>query len=197
MTIDSSSLIDVPVIDTERLRLEPLGLGHFTGLWASLADEESRRLTGTTESFEESQVTTWLSGLAERDDRADWAIILRETGEFIGEVVLNELDAEAEAMNFRIALAGAAFRGLGFGTEATRAVVDHAFDVIGLHRISLDVFDFNPSARRAYEKAGFVFEGLQRDTQFIDGAWRSSVMMAILADDPRPWRSEPVSADGS
>jgi hypothetical protein len=41
--------------------------------------------------------------------------------------------------------------------------------MLGLHRISLDVFAFNPRVRRAYEKAGFVAEGVLRDALRWDG----------------------------
>ena len=144
------------------------------------------RLTGTTASFTREHVRNWLDGLSEKHDRADWAIVRRDDDEYIGEVVLNDLDADAESMNFRISLVNSAARGLGYGTEATKAVVNFGLDEVGLHRISLDVFDFNPAAQRVYEKSGFVVEGLQRETQYIDGAWRSSVIMSIISSDPRP-----------
>lgn len=175
----------VPTLTTERLRLEPLGPQHFDGSWAALQDEESMRLTGTQATFTEKQVRGWLAGLADRHDRADWAVIRLDDGAHIGEVVLNGLDAENESINLRIALSGDAARGRGYGTEAVRAVLDHAFDAAGLHRVGLDVFSFNPGAQRAYEKCGFVVEGRQRHTMKWDGEWVDSILMGILATDPR------------
>ena len=175
----------VPTLATERLTLEPLGPQHFEGSWAALQDEESMRLTGTQSTFTEDQVRGWLEGLADRHDRADWAVIRLEDGAHIGEVVLNDLDDLNESMNIRIALSGEAARGRGYGTEAIRAVLDHAFDVVGLHRVSLDVISFNPGAQRAYEKCGFLVEGRQRHTMKWDGEWVDSILMGILATDPR------------
>lgn len=37
-----------------------------------------------------------------------------------------------------------------------------AFERLGLHRLELDVYSFNPRARRVYEKAGFRREGILR-----------------------------------
>jgi RimJ/RimL family protein N-acetyltransferase len=176
----------VPTLSTERLRLEPLGPAHFEGSWAALQDEESMRLTGTQASFTEEQVRGWLAGLADRHDRADWAVIRIEDEANIGEVVLNDLDGGNESMNLRIALSGDGARGRGYGTEAIRAVLDHAFEAKGLHRVSLDVFSFNPGAQRAYEKCGFLVEGRQRHTLNWDGEWVDSILMGILATDPRP-----------
>lgn len=40
--------------------------------------------------------------------------------------------------------------------------------------------------QRANEKAGFVREGVRRQALHWEGAWHDVVMMAVLADDPRP-----------
>ncbi len=175
----------VPTLTSERLRLEPLGPEHFAGSWAALHDEESMRLTGTQSTFTEDQIRSWLAGLAARQNRADWAVLRLEDGAHIGEVVLNDLDPRNESMNFRIALSGDGARGRGYGTEATRAVLNHAFDVVGLHRVSLDVYSFNPVAQRVYEKSGFLVEGRQRHTLNWDGKWVDSILMGLLATDPR------------
>ncbi|WP_417540239.1 GNAT family N-acetyltransferase [Microbacterium maritypicum] len=184
-TIDVSALTDVATLSTPRLRLEPLSIAHLEGVWAGLFDEETMRLTGTRQVFTREAVVRHLESLATRDDRADWAIIDLETEEYVGEIVLNEMDADAASMNFRIALNPGRL-GRGFGTEATRAVLDYAFDRIRLHRVSLDVFSFNPRAQRSSEKAGFRHEGRQRDTMFWDGEWVDSILMAVLSTDERP-----------
>ncbi|WP_461169590.1 GNAT family N-acetyltransferase [Arthrobacter sp. Z1-15] len=183
-------------LTTERLRLEPLGPEHFDGAWAGLQDEEAMRLTGTHANFAPAQIRTWLAGLAGRHDRADWAVIRiaddRNPDEryrreqYLGEVVLNDLDPDNESVGFRIALAPAEVLGQGYGTEATRAVVAHAFDDLGLHRVALEVFAFNPRAQRAYEKAGFTVEGRQREALFWEGEWVDAISMAMLAGDSRP-----------
>jgi RimJ/RimL family protein N-acetyltransferase len=150
-----------------------------------LQDEEGRFLTGTTATFTRDTVDRWLEKLAVADDRADWAIVRTEDGEHLGEVVLNEYDELTRSVNFRIALR-TTIAGRGYGTEAIRAVVAHAFDTLELHRISLDVFSFNPRAQRVYEKCGFVLEGRQRETfRLPDGTWGDSVLMGILSTDPR------------
>ena len=72
----------------------------------------------------------------------------------LGEAVINDLDAANAAANYRISLVGPEVFGRGYGTEATRLVVAYALDVAGLHRLHLQVFDFNPRAQRAYERCG-------------------------------------------
>jgi len=85
------------------------------------------------------------------------------------------MDQQNRSCNFRIFL-GRAGRDRGLGTEATRLIVGYGFEGLGLHRISLEVYSFNPRARRVYEKAGFQAEGILRETcaTAISGSMRPS-----------------------
>lgn len=186
--ISSDVFRDQPVLTGLHVRLEPLGSKHFAGIWPMLTEPEGMRLTGTHRRFTEDETRRWLATRQDHHDRADWAIVRREDDMVVGEVVLNELDEHNASVSFRISLAGPDVFGRGYGTEATRLVVDHAFDVVGLHRIHLEVYDFNPRAAHVYEKCGFVREGLLRDALHWDGRWHHAITMAILSTDPRPWR---------
>jgi RimJ/RimL family protein N-acetyltransferase len=153
---------DQPVLTGARVRLEPLGSRHFDGLWPMFGEPDCSRLTGTHDTFTEEQIRNWLATRRRHHDRADWAIVRIADGAVLGEAVVNDLDAANAAANYRISLVGPEVFGRGYGTEATRLVVEYALDVAGLHRLHLQVFAFNPRARRAYEKCGFVREGVQR-----------------------------------
>jgi RimJ/RimL family protein N-acetyltransferase len=82
------------------------------------------------------------------------------------------------------ALIGPNGRDRGLGTEATRLIVGHGFEQLGLNRIALGVFNFNPRAIRAYEKAGFVAEGTEREALLHEDEWIDATYMSILA---REW----------
>jgi RimJ/RimL family protein N-acetyltransferase len=98
------------------------------------------------------------------------------------EVVLNDLDTDNQSCGFRIALTSA-HTGRGLGTEAIRLMLGHAFDIVGLHRVELEVYAFNPRARHVYEQVGFVYEGTKRQALRWQGEWIDTQVMAMLADD--------------
>jgi RimJ/RimL family protein N-acetyltransferase len=173
---------DQVTLVTPSLRLEPLGPQHFDGSWAALQDPEGRRLTGTHEEYSQEQIREWLASRADAHDRADWAIIRTSDDVFVGEVVLNDLDVHNRTMGFRIALGSAGVFGKGYGSEATQAVVDYGLQVVGLHRIELEVVDFNTRAQRVYAKAGFHQEGVLREAWFWDGEWSDVIIMAAIGD---------------
>lgn len=186
MTVTEHAFKGQPTLVGHRVRLEPLGLEHFDGLRPMFSDPEGRRMTATREEHDDDLLRRWLSTRQDHDDRADFAIVELDTGRVLGEVVLNDLDVDNETCNFRIALTGPDVYGRGFGTEATSLVLDYAFDTVGLHRVELEVYSFNPRGQRAYEKAGFVREGVRRQALRWDGGWHDVVVMAALAGDPRP-----------
>ena len=90
-----------------------------------------------------------------------------------------------QSCNFRIQI-GPAGQNRGLGTEATRLIVGYGFEQLGLHRISLEVYAFNPRARRAYEKAGFRVEGVLRESLRYGDQWIDATVMSILAPEWPP-----------
>jgi RimJ/RimL family protein N-acetyltransferase len=62
-------------------------------------------------------------------------------------------------------------------------MVTYGLEQLALHRIELSVYAFNPRAQRAYEKAGFVVEGEQRDALRYGAEWVAAVIMSVLSTD--------------
>lgn len=185
--IGSDVFRDQPVLTGRRVRLEPLTPVVLEDYLVALADPELSRLTGSHAGMlDRPRIGAWLATRGEHHDRADWAAVRIHDGAFLGEAVLNELDPDNESANYRVWLAGPQVFGQGYGTEVTRLVVDYALDTVGLHRVSLSVYDFNPRAQRVYEKSGFRHEGRLREALRWDGDWHDELLMSILRTDPRP-----------
>ncbi|UBU11798.1 GNAT family N-acetyltransferase [Nonomuraea gerenzanensis] len=167
-----------PTLKGERVTLCPVGTEHVEGLLELVSDPDVRRLTGSHAGFEKEQLRMWYATRGDQPDRLDLAIMA--DGAYVGEVVLNELDAPNLACNLRIGLIGPRVFGKGYGTEAIELVLAHAFTTTPLHRIRLGVYAFNERARHVYKKLGFVEEGVERDALLWDGEWHDAVLMAIL-----------------
>ena len=177
-----------PILEGEKVRLRPITVDDAAGMSAALSDEEGMRLTGTQDSFTYEQVEAFCKKVSQADDRADYAITLKgdPDSKYIGEVVLNEIDDDNRSASFRIAMQGKAYFGKGYGSEATRLIIEYGFETLNLHRIELEVYDFNRRAQRVYEKAGFVQEGVKRDVLLWEGNYQSAIVMSILEDE---WRA--------
>jgi RimJ/RimL family protein N-acetyltransferase len=171
-----------PTLTGELVVLRPLDEGDYEALKTAMDDPDVARLTGSHGEIGEERARQWMRTRKDQTDRLDLAIVDKATGEVVGEAVLNEWDPDNESCNFRI-LIGPSGQGRGLGTEATRLIVGYGIEELGLHRIELGVYSFNPRAQRAYEKAGFVVEGVRRDTLLWDGEWVDSIVMSVLAPE--------------
>jgi RimJ/RimL family protein N-acetyltransferase len=168
-----------PTLTGKLVLLRPVRAADAAGLFDT--GEETLRLTGSHHRAATlAELADWYATRAAHDDRLDLSIIERATGEWAGEVVLNELNPDNESCGFRILLRGPRFYGRGLGTEASRLALEHAFGTVGVHRVELQVYDFNPRARHVYEKLGFVHEGTMRDALRWDGQWVDCHLMALL-----------------
>ncbi|CAL9458804.1 GNAT family N-acetyltransferase [Streptomyces hyderabadensis] len=169
-----------PVLTGDKTVLRPFTTEDADVMWEIINDPEVVRFT-----FEPSteltldRLRSWYGVRTADPDRLDLAVTDRATGELVGEVVLYEWDPSARSCTFRT-LMGPRGRGRGLGSEATRLVVGHAFEQVGLHRVQLEVYADNPRARRVYEKAGFVVEGVRREAALRGGEWVDDVLMAVL-----------------
>lgn len=182
-------LVDQPVLHGRTVRLEPLGPDVLEDYLRGLQDPEVRRLTGTHAVHDRAAVERWLRGRAAEHDRADWAVVRASDGQFLGEAVVHELDVDNASAGYRVWLSGPDARGQGHGTEVTQLVVAFALDVLGLHRLALEVFEHNGRARRAYETCGFVVEGRLRDALLWEGRRHDALVMSVLRTDARPGRA--------
>ena len=73
--------------------------------------------------------------------------------------------------------------GQGIAPACLAALVDHAFQGLGLHRVQVDVRPENTASLRVVEKLGFREEGLRRRLLHIDGAWRDHRSFALTPED--------------
>lgn len=180
--INAGALAATPTLTGPRIRLVPLGPQHAEAVFASLQDAESNRLTGTHQTFTREAIDAFCASRADQDDRLDWAIEDVATGQYAGGIAVNEVDADNETAGFRIDLV-ASHRGRGLGPEAIELMLAHLFEQVGVYRVDLEVFAFNPRAQRAYEKVGFVVEGRVRGALLWDGERVDTIVMGLLRDD--------------
>jgi diamine N-acetyltransferase len=112
------------------------------------------------------------------------AICLKEGDRHIGNIHLTDIDWVSRHACLGIFIGEAQSQSKGYGQQAMRLVLRHAFHDLGLHRVYLTVLDDNPRAIRVYEKCGFVVEGRLRRHDYKRGQFRDLILMGICADDP-------------
>jgi RimJ/RimL family protein N-acetyltransferase len=189
-----------PALTGEKVVLRPFIEDDLAALRELLEDPEVLKLTGSVHGDEAEaepddwsrveQLRRWYRERNAQPDRLDLAVVDKASSQCVGEVVLNEWDAGNRNCNFRTLL-GPSGRDRGLGTEAVRLIVGYGFEQLGLHRISLQVYAFNPRARHVYEKVGFIAEGVLREELRYRDQWVDATMMSILAHEWKRHRGRP------
>lgn len=133
----------------------------------------------------EAQLEQYLANANQDDsDRLVYKVIDTDTEEVIGHISLGKIDRKNKSARVGKVLVGKpTVRSKGIGQQMIKEILKVAFDKLHLHRVTLGVFDFNAPAIRCYEKAGFVKEGLHRDTNKIGDEYWSLWEMSILENE--------------
>jgi RimJ/RimL family protein N-acetyltransferase len=166
------------------------------------ADPDVVRLTRYQDGpMRSEEIERFFAARALGADSLAMAIHLRDGDRLIGTCALSQMDADNGSALFHITIGEKDAWGHGYGTEATRLMIDHAFSGLGLHRVALTVFAFNERAIRSYRSVGFVVEGRAREAIWRDGRWWDEISMSLLDADwkalPKAQRSRsPVAAGG-
>ncbi len=182
-------------LEGERIVLRRHSPDNLRAFQRWYADPEVVRLTRYQDGpMRREEIERFFAARALGADSLAMAIHVRSTDRLIGTCALSQLDADNGSALFHITIGEKDAWGGGYGTEAARLMVDHAFSGLGLHRVGLTVFSFNERAIRSYRSVGFVVEGRAREAIWRDGRWWDEISMSLLDSDwaaIRPARRAP------
>ncbi|MEM6593324.1 MAG: GNAT family protein [Pseudomonadota bacterium] len=177
------SICSLPTLTGPRIRLRAPEPQDWAGRYALGNTPELHRLFGGEPAqfrdLTEDAAKSWVE--SQMKERFAWVIEL--DGRLIGSVRLHSVNYADHRAVLAIGILDTDSLGQGLGAEAIELVAKHAFGPMGLHRISLRVLDFNARAIAAYRKVGFVEEGRERESAFIEGAWHDDILMGLLPGD--------------
>lgn len=76
-------------------------------------------------------------------------------------------------------------RGKGIATNTYVLLLRYCFDYLNMHRVWLEVLDFNTIGHRLYSNVGFKEEGRLRDAIFRNGCYHDYIVMSVLENEYR------------
>lgn len=170
----------------DRIRLRKMEKADLPKFVEWLNDPEVRTGIGMYLPVSQIEEENWFEKMQDRPpEEQPLAIEIRE-GEgwrLIGSTGLFDFHWRARKAEFGILIGDKTVWNQGYGTEVTRLMLKHGFDTLNLNRIELKVFSTNPRAQRAYEKAGYILEGTQRQADFREGRYVDDMLMSVLRDE--------------
>lgn len=180
------------------------GPGNLKAFQRWYSDAEVARLTRYQDGpMRRDEIERFFAARVVGHDSLALAVHERATDRLIGTCAFSQLDGENGSSMYHITIGEKDCWGRGYGTDATRLMLGHAFETLRLHRVALAVFEFNERAIRSYRSCGFVVEGRAREAIWRDGRWWDEITMSILEPEWQAWRrrqlrsthaAEPVEA---
>ena len=161
-------MIDIPQLETERLRLTALSDRHFEAYASMLADANSTRFVGDGQPLD--RMNAWRSmamllGHWALRGYGMWALERRDSGEFVGRVGLHHPEGWPDLELGWMLLPE--HRRHGYATEAGRAALDFAFSKVKASRAISLIRVGNSASERVARRLG----GRQATTiDFLGGA---------------------------
>lgn len=122
----------------------------------------------------------------EKSDALVYRVVEAESGETIGHISLGGISRKNRSARIsRVLIGEERSKGKGYCKQMIKAVLKIGFEDLQLHKVSLGVYDFNSSALKCYQSAGFTIEGTMRDVLLHKEKWWSLIEMGILENE---WR---------
>jgi ribosomal-protein-alanine N-acetyltransferase len=180
-----SSIFDFasfPVLTTARLCLRQLRHDDAAEMMAIFSSPEVLRFLDLepVDTREKAiGMIDWLDGNYQKHEGIDWGIALLGDDRLIGMCGCYQWDRESRHIDIGYHLLPSHW-GKGYATEASRAMIDWAFQNLDLHRIQADCTDGNIASERVLLKCGFRVEGLWRESCWEHGRFVDIKQFGLL-----------------
>lgn len=172
-----------PVLHGPRIVLRPLAPSDLHRCVKWFSDPQVIRFLGRSRPVTLPEEEQWFRDYERKTDELIFAIDVDSV--HIGNLGLHRIDRTHRKAEIGIVIGEREYWELGYGTEAMHAALDYAFGALGVHKVSLDVLEFNERAIRTYERLGFEQEGIREADVYKDGRFIRVMRMSLLAGENR------------
>lgn len=141
-------------------------------------------ITRYTESrfypYSMEQLQTYVSSLDGKRDSVFLAVIAKESSQHVGNIKLGNIDWIHRRADIGVIIGEKAVWGKGYASEAIALLSDYAFKRLNLHKVWAGCYSNNTGSIKAFQKAGFVEEGIQRKHYYYNGGYIDLVLLGKI-----------------
>lgn len=111
------------------------------------------------------------------------AIVLKEGDRHIGNIKLGPIDWIHRVGDVGLIIGEKDCWGKGYASEAISLMGEYAFGRLNLRKVTAGCYASNQGSVKAFQKAGFVIEGLRLQHYYCDGKYDDAVLLGILRSE--------------
>jgi RimJ/RimL family protein N-acetyltransferase len=119
----------------------------------------------------------------ENPHRRAFIVVEKRTGKAVGWAMIRWWRPFSTTADLGLVIAEKHLRGQGLGTEATKLLVDVAFNQHNMHKAELFTRADNKAAVMAVRNCGFKLEGRHRDEVYFNGKYYDGLSFGLLRND--------------
>ncbi len=127
-----------------------------------------------------------IQAIKDRLDKKTLGLALVRDERIIGSTGFNRLDWNARVCEIGYWI-DHRDEGKGIVTKACQAMIEYAFDELGMNRVEIRCSAENSRSAAVPERLGFKHEGVLRQAEMLNGRQHDFFIFGLLADDPRVW----------
>ncbi len=173
-----------PVMETKRLILRPLVQSDAASIYSYAKLSTVGPLAGWEPHESLKSTYDFITYALRKKDYGQpgvYSIILKETKAMIGTIEIHSYKEQKGAIGFVL---NPEYWNKGYTTEASKACIIYAFELLDLKRLEYCHFPHNTPSKRVCEKLGFTFEGVLRNKYLLyDGTVLDDVVYSITTED--------------
>ena len=113
-------------------------------------------------------------------------IFLKEGYVHIGNIRLSNYHLVHKRVDLGVMICDDRQWGKGYAAEALIGLTDYIFKEMKYHKVCADYYSINKLSAKAFDKAGFVIEGVFKDHFIYENKYVDSVRVAKLSPENKP-----------
>src|SRR3989339_219619 len=163
----------------DRIYLRELNLADATGEYCGWLNDPAVNKYLETRKATIEDLRNYIQQRVDDPNSFFAGVFDKENNVHIGNVKLEPIDWQKKRAVFGILIGNKDYWSKGIGTEATRLIIDYAFNSMGLEEIELGVIADNKKAARVYEKVGFKIVKIKEKAINHEGVLYDDIVMVI------------------
>jgi ribosomal-protein-alanine N-acetyltransferase len=169
-------------LESNRLYLREIQLSDVTAEYYQwLNDTEvTRYLEVRFEKNSIENIRDYVALLQNDQNNFLFGIFIKTNHQHIGNIKLGPINQIHRFAEIGLMIGDKNCWGMGYATEAIKTIVGYAFSTLNLNKLIAGCYQTNIGSTKAFEKAGFVIEGIHKKHFYCDDEFIDSIRLGLL-----------------
>ena len=179
-------MIDTPILEGTKVRLQPLIEAHLPALEEIAYDGRIwRYMTNWVRTRDD--LRSWMEAALRAKavgNSLPWVTVLKQENRVIGSTRFIDLDMTHRTVELGYTWLAPEYHGAGVNPEVKLLQLTYAFEELGLNRVAFKTHHENRQSQAAMRKMGAIEEGTFRNHYIMpDGTQRHSIWFSIIREE--------------